>query len=129
MMDLEQLHVRSGELARAAPADPRVHLERQLAVASRSLVTRAPRIVHNPVAAGIVTTCFLRRHDPIPPKSQRYDTGSGVKFSWKRHYRLDFDQESRIRQARHHQKRACGRIPLEELPANQADGLAVLDVG
>ena len=54
MMYLEQLQVRVGELAAAAAADPGIHLERPLAVAVLTLVTRASRLGDDPVQMGVV---------------------------------------------------------------------------
>src|SRR5690606_41357769 len=54
VVDRQFLHVGAGELARAAAADPRVHLERPLAVALLALGCRAAGFSDDAVQAGVV---------------------------------------------------------------------------
>src|SRR5690606_30770279 len=76
VVDRQFLHVGAGELARAAAADPRVHLQRPLAVAFLALGGRATRVGDDAVEAGIVgrghhgapATC-------TPSATIRYSTG------------------------------------------------------
>src|SRR5688500_945238 len=54
VMDFEQLDILASELARAAAANPGIHSQRQLAIALRALLARAPRLSGDPVQPRVV---------------------------------------------------------------------------
>src|SRR5690606_30892582 len=79
VVDRQFLHVGAGELAGAAATDPRVHLERPLAVSLLALGGRAARFGDDAVQAGVVGL----GHQGVPatrtPSATiRYSTGSAA---------------------------------------------------